>query len=92
MNSETKEDFISIFRSFFQIMNSEPEAIITDQQAAIIGALKEIKENEEWDGAHLLDTFHILKNLRKKTKNEALFDRLHQAMFEKLPGKYNEIM
>jgi hypothetical protein len=40
MNSETKEDFISIFRSFFQIMNSEPEAIITDQQAAIIGALK----------------------------------------------------
>jgi len=43
MNSETKNDFYSAFANFFDIMNSEPQTIITDQQLAIIGALKELK-------------------------------------------------
>ena len=90
MNSETKADFVSLFASFFDIMNSEPQTIITDQQMAIIGALKELKEKEMWEGTHLLDTFHILKNLRKKLKNKHVFDYLHSAMFVKTSGKFLE--
>ena len=90
MNSETKEDFYSAFANFFDIMGSQPQTIMTDQQLAIIGALKDLKDREEWSGAHLLDTFHILKNLRKKTtKNKKLFEYLHTAMFQKTLDGYD---
>lgn len=92
MNSETKADFKSLFANFFDIMNSEPQAILTDQQPAIIGALKELQGQGVWEGAHLLDTFHILKNLRKKTKNKKVFQHLHNAMFEKASGKYHMLL
>ena len=39
MNSEKKEDFVQVFRSFFDIMGRKPQSIITDQQLAIIAAL-----------------------------------------------------
>lgn len=70
INQETKEDFKKLFIAFFQTMKKCPETIITDQQIAIIGALKSLKEEGSWDGAHLLDSFHILKNIKKKTKNK----------------------
>ena len=52
VNSETKADFVSLFASFFDIMNSEPQTIITDQQIAIIGALKELKEKKIFEYLH----------------------------------------
>lgn len=77
--------------NFFDIMNTEPQTIITDQQPAIIGALRELREQGNWDGAHLLDTFHILKNLRKKVSRR-IFEILHDAMFEKTSGKYYSML
>lgn len=62
-------------------MGRRPKTIITDQQISMKSALASLKEEGEWDGAHLLDTFHILKNMRKKTKNEKLKGILHEAMF-----------
>lgn len=43
LNSETKDDFKKVFMNFFDIVGGEPQAIITDQQIAIIGALEELK-------------------------------------------------
>ena len=83
INSQNKADFKNVFRSFFDIMNAQPQSILTDQQIAIIGALEELKSERIWDGSHILDTFHILKNLRKKIgkENSNLFNILHDAMF-----------
>lgn len=44
MNSETKDDFYTAFANFFDIMGSQPQTIMTDQQLAIIGALKDLKD------------------------------------------------
>lgn len=62
-------------------MNTEPETIITDQQKSVIVALENIKKENRWDGNHLFDSFHIVKNLKKNTKNEKLVEKLRQAMF-----------
>ena len=83
---------MGLFRSFFDAMNSEPKVIMTDQQIAIIGALEELKERGIWEGTHLLDTFHILKNLRKKSKNKELVNILHEAMFEESPSRYHYLL
>lgn len=71
-------------------MGSEPKTIITDQQIAIIAALEDLKIDKSWDGSHLLDTFHMLKNLRKRIKdeNKNFFKCLQDAMFEKSKWKY----
>lgn len=33
-----------------------------------------------WSGNHLLDSFHIIRNLRKNLKNENLFLELRKAV------------
>ena len=89
INSETKEDFKRLFMNFFDIVGGEPQAIITDQQIAIIGALEELKTERVWGGSHILDTFHILKNLRKRKLNKHVFSYLHDAMFEKSKSSFD---
>jgi hypothetical protein len=42
-----------------------------------------MKEEGEYIGEHLLDTFHILRNIAKKTKNQELIRSLRDAMFAK---------
>lgn len=49
------------------MMESQPTTIITDDQIALKAALAELKIQGFYDGAHTLDIFHVLKNLRKKT-------------------------
>lgn len=88
MNRETKEDFFNIFKGFFQIIGGKPETIITDQQMAMIGALKDLAQEEIWNGSHLFDTYHVLKNLRKKTKNSQLISHLRDAMFANTYSDY----
>lgn len=95
MNSETKADFKALFKYFFDIMGSEPKTMITDQQIAIGAALEDLKIEKSWSGSHFLDTFHILKNLRKRIKQDnmsGLFACLHDAMFEKSKWKYQKLI
>ena len=55
--------------------------MITDQQVAIKSALASLKLSGDWHGTHLLDNFHYLHNLLKKTKhNRPLFEDLKLAM------------
>lgn len=50
-------------------MQKEPEVIVSDQQKAIIGAITDLKKDGEFAGFHLFDTYHVIKNLKKKTAN-----------------------
>jgi hypothetical protein len=66
---EKKERFHQIFESFFEIMKKEPKTIISDEDTSLIGALKDFK----FGGFHLLDTYHILKNVKKNLKVKNYF-------------------
>jgi hypothetical protein len=52
------------------MMGGEPKCIITDEQASIESAIKILKADGDYRGEHLLDTFHILRNINKKTRNK----------------------
>ncbi len=71
----------SLFKSFLVIMKSRSCNFITDQQHSIASALNSLKIDSEWNGHHFLDTFHIIKNIRKKTKNLEMFECLRSAVF-----------
>jgi hypothetical protein len=62
---ETEERFYSIFKSFFDIMKKEAPVIISDEDHALAAALKNLKRDGEFHGVHLLDCYHILRNLKK---------------------------
>jgi hypothetical protein len=65
------------------MMKGEPATIITDEQASIASAIKKLKADNDYQGEHLWDTFHILRNIGKKTNNAELCRALRDAMFAK---------
>jgi len=77
-----------MFKSFFEMMKGEPATIITDEQASIASAIKKLKADNDYQGEHLWDTFHILRNVSKKTKNSELCRALRDAMFAKTYPEY----
>jgi hypothetical protein len=81
---------MGIFKSFFEMMGGEPSVMITDEQSAIAVALNQLKEDGDYQGEHLWDTFHILRNISKKTKNKELNHALRDAMFAKYHKYYKE--
>jgi hypothetical protein len=42
-----------------------PKTILTDEQKAIRAALSDLKQSNRFTGVHLLDWYHILKNIKK---------------------------
>ena len=70
------------------MMKGEPSSIISDEQPAIEGALKELKEEGSFQGHHFLDTFHIIRNISKKTKKSDLVGALRSAVFSKTHEEY----
>jgi hypothetical protein len=69
MNSESESAFSELFLSFFEMMGREPDTILSDEQISIKSSLSKLQENGSWSGTHLLDKFHILKNIKKKVKD-----------------------
>lgn len=47
-------------------MGGSPEVLITDEETGLLAAIRELKEDRMFKGVHLLDAYHILKNVRKK--------------------------
>ena len=64
-NSQTSFAYSYILQSFFDIMGSQPETIITDEEKSLFYALKELKDKGIFKGTHLFDMFHILRKFRK---------------------------
>jgi hypothetical protein len=56
-----------LFKEFIRIMGKSPTAIITDQQISIKQALDALKVQGVFTGNHILDTFHIMRNQRKRS-------------------------
>lgn len=83
INNESKDSLRGVFKSFFEMMNGEPQAIITDEQTSIESAIKDLKENGDFLGEQFFDSFHILRNITKKTKNNQLISSLKEAIFVK---------
>ena len=57
-----------LFEGFFRLYPKQPGVIITDEQLSMIAALRNLKDRNIFRGVHLLDTFHILKNVKKKVE------------------------
>jgi hypothetical protein len=76
---ETEERFYQIFKSFFDMMKKEAKVIISDEDHALQSALKHLKADEEFQGVHLLDCYHILKNVKKHLRIKE-----HWGLFKEL--------
>lgn len=92
LNSETTEDFVGIFKSFLEMMNGEPSVFITDEQIAIESALRQLKIEGDYHGEHVLDTFHIIRNITKKTSKKSLIGKLREAIFCKTHQNYKILL
>ncbi len=56
---------------FFIAVEGKPNTIVTDEERALHSALKQLKEDMEYDGQHYYDSYHILHNVYKKLANKA---------------------
>lgn len=66
LTDETTESIKWAIERFFYFFNSKPTVFITDEQKSIASALLQLTEKGIWEGEHLLDNYHILKNVGKK--------------------------
>ncbi len=48
--------------------------IFTDQQKTIELALNDLKRHGYWSGSHLIDSFHLIRTIKKKCKNLRLYE------------------
>jgi hypothetical protein len=53
--------------------------IISDEDTALNAALKNLKREGLFEGVHLLDCYHILRNIKKN-----LEDKSHWELFKEL--------
>ena len=63
--SSTEAKFVVLDR-FIQIHGKAPSSIITDDQQTVALAINELKDNEFFQGNHMLDPWHLLKSIKTK--------------------------
>lgn len=90
--SETKDVYYSIFRSFFDLMGGVPQTIITDEAMSIKGAIKDLAEDKYFEGVHLLDCYHILKNVKKNLKDRSLLKNLSNLVHARTKPEYSQAL
>jgi hypothetical protein len=91
-NEETADRYYSIFKTFGQIMGKMPNVIITDEDKATMSALKTLKEERDFNGHHLLDCFHILRNVRKRLVNKECFSFFNRLIRERSKENFERIV
>lgn len=63
-------------------MEGEPGVFITDEDHALKAAILELQRAKDFRGKHLLDSYHVLHNIRKRLRrkeNVVLFSRVVHA-------------
>jgi hypothetical protein len=68
---ETTDAFTKIFETFIETHGS-PQSIITDEQNGMISALNKLRNNGVFEGSHLYDSFHVIRNFGKMTQRKGL--------------------
>lgn len=68
VDDETTETIAKTLYECFKLLGGKPKTIITDEQASIKAAINLLKYEDIYQGSHLFDTFHILRNVKKKLR------------------------
>jgi len=79
---ETQERFYQIFKSFFDIMRKSVKAIISDEDHALSGAVKSLKRENHFQGVHLLDCYHILRNIKKNLHFKGYWEHFKELVYK----------
>lgn len=90
LTTEKTEDFIELFKGFFDLIGGTPQTIVTDEQAAINAALSQLKRERVFTGAHVFDNFHVLRNLARKVRNKEHLEEFKKLIFTKSSGTYED--
>ena len=69
-------------------MGGLPQTIITDEAMSIKGAIKDLAEDKHFEGVHLLDCYHILKNVKKNLKDRSLLKQLKNLVHARTKQEY----
>lgn len=63
-------------------MKKETKVIISDEDYALSAALKNLKKDNEFEGVHLLDCYHILKNVKKNLRVKQHWDLFKEMIYQ----------
>jgi len=80
--NENFENIFKVFDFFINIHGKPPSSIITDDQNAIHLAIEELRFNEFFTGSHMLDPWHVLKNVKEKLKGADGTNQIVQKIAE----------
>ena len=80
--SETADSIEKIFDNFFDLMGRPCETIISDGGLGIEEAIKRLKARNVFTGAHLLDAYHVMANLKVKFNHSETLRELYLAADE----------
>jgi hypothetical protein len=69
-----------VFDHFIQIHGKPPSSIITDDQQTVAFAINELKDNEFFQGNHMLDPWHLLKSIKTKIIGDDKTKRMKLAL------------
>lgn len=53
-----------------EIMDKQPNFFITDESSSMKSAIQSLIDNEQFSGSHALDSFHQIRNIRKRLKDK----------------------
>ena len=70
-----------VFESFMEVMGPL-NTVITDEQVEIKSALARMTEIDAFQGIHLFDIYHVMKNLRKNVRNPQLWRLASEILLE----------
>ena len=90
-NEENTRRYYQIFKSFSEIMNKFPPVIISDEDKGTIAALQSLSSERQFNGIHLFDVLHILRNVKKNLKNKALWHIFNQMVRQTSANKFNQL-
>lgn len=77
-----------MFYQFFKLLGGTPKIIITDEQASIKSGLDHLFYEDLWKGQHLLDSFHVLRNLKNKLRRKENIDVFSKLVFSKTNNEF----
>jgi hypothetical protein len=79
---ETKQALFTVFDNFIQLHGKAPASFISDDQDSVAAAINELRVNQFFNGAHMLDPWHLLKAMKPKIPGNKTFQeaRLKEIM------------
>jgi len=74
------------------MVDAVPGAIITDESPAIKSAISELQRDRKFTGVHLLDNFHLIRNIKKKLVEKDKIKYFIQLLQAQSMAMYNQLV